>query len=67
MNNLGFNAVSTYNFGGTQNVSTVETTTSNASGNSTGNSSDMTLFVWTQQISHPNTIDGRLASKVRLL
>ena len=67
LNNLGFNAVSTYNFSGTQNASAAETTTTNASGNAAAGSGEMTLFVWTQQVSHPNTIDGRLASKVRLL
>jgi hypothetical protein len=74
LNNLGFNAVSTYNFSGTQNASAAETTTTNASGsatastgNTTAGSGEMTLFVWTQQVSHPNTIDGRLASKVRIL
>ena len=74
LNNLGFNAVSTYNFSGTQNTSAIATTTANASGsttasagNTTAGSGEMTLFVWTQQVSHPNTIDGRLASKVRIL
>jgi hypothetical protein len=75
LNNLGFNAVSTYNFSGTQNASAAETATANASGSATASadnatadsSGEMTLFVWTQQVSHPNTIDGRLASKVRIL
>ena len=69
LNNLGFNAVSTFNFSGTEDASVSETTRTNAStGNTTTASSrEMTLFVWTQQVSHPNTLDGRLASKVRLL
>jgi plastocyanin len=74
LNNLGFNAVSTYNFSGSENASAAETTTTNASdnattstGNITASSDEMTLFVWTQQVSHPNTIDGRLTSKVRIL
>ncbi|HXV46503.1 MAG TPA: hypothetical protein VD736_07520 [Nitrososphaera sp.] len=68
LNNLGFNAVSTFNFSWTEDASVSETTTANAStGNTTTTGSgEMTLFVWTQQVSHPNTLDGRLASKVRL-
>jgi hypothetical protein len=61
--------VSTFNFSGTEDASVSETTTVNAStGNTTtAGSGEMTLFVWTQQVSHRNTLDGRLASKVRLL
>jgi plastocyanin len=67
LNNLGFNAVSTFNFSGTQDAATTGTASANASAGNTTTSGEMTLFVWTQQVSHPNTLDGRLASKVRLL
>ncbi|MEW6603570.1 MAG: hypothetical protein AB1351_02640 [Thermoproteota archaeon] len=66
LNTLGFNAVSSYNFSiGTQNASSA--TINSIGSNNNTNTEEMTLFVWTQEVSHPNTIDGRLASKTRML
>jgi plastocyanin len=66
LNSLGFNAVSTYDFESVvQNGST--NGVSNLSKNSQASNLNNTLFVWTQQVSNPNTLDGRLASKVRVL
>lgn len=81
LNRLGFNAVSSYNFssGGAsteQNTSPFEADEIENNGNdnnSPNNSREeeeemmMTLFVWTQEVAHPNTIDGRLASKIQTL
>jgi len=66
LNTLGFNAVSSFNFTGAEHPQVTGTTTAGTSGNATAGNEDMTLFVWTQQISHPHTLDGRLASKVRI-
>jgi hypothetical protein len=81
LSDLGFNAVSSFDFSRADDesaaaadssdnasASTDDGTTTSA-GNTTdaGSSGEMTLFVWTQEVSHPNTLDGRLASKVRAL
>jgi hypothetical protein len=81
LSDLGYNAVSSFDFSRAEDesaaaadssdnasASTDDGTTTSA-GNTTdaGSSGEMTLFVWTQQVSHPNTLDGRLASKVRAL
>jgi hypothetical protein len=65
LNTLGFNAVSSHNFTATQ--QSAEAGQGSANGTPESGNENMTLFVWTQQVSHPNTIDGRLASKVRTL
>jgi hypothetical protein len=80
LSDLGFNAVSSFDFsaaenaspaaanaGGNANVSADNSTTSSGNTTAVGDSGEMTLFVYTQQVSHPNTLDGRLASKVRAL
>lgn len=69
LNRLGFNAVSSYNFStgaAAQNISQLETEDNN-NPDSSGQEEMMTLFVWMQEVAHPNTIDGRLASKVQTL